>query len=324
MLKPSERIQQLADELRPQLKGSTLETSEAELRLCCVIAYLDEHEASVHPDSPCPSRDGCDPASSQAKWIRAADGTTLESGEYEVVETHARDDAPILRRGDRFTVPAPETARYGYWQILTYHDETAKRAESTWVSVARRIGPIHPAPASPPGEDNPEQVASELWSHVAARHQGERDEALAKLAASEARRQWLFSARDEAREFCERELVTAREALASSEARCNQLTGELAELDTVTNRLHSMVIEPLEAKLTESEATVARLRKQLEGAETVVVAARKVIVGNNGYQDIRQALAALDQSQPEPAGELLPRKKHELVIIGPDRTEPAS
>ncbi len=48
-MKPSERIAQLADSLRPHLKGTKLETTEAELHLCCVITYLDEAEERRHP-----------------------------------------------------------------------------------------------------------------------------------------------------------------------------------------------------------------------------------------------------------------------------------
>lgn len=46
---PSERVSKLADELRPKLKGTALETSEVELRFTCLLAYLDERETQLHP-----------------------------------------------------------------------------------------------------------------------------------------------------------------------------------------------------------------------------------------------------------------------------------
>jgi len=60
-VKPSERIQQLADEICPLMKGSALETSEAELRLCCVITYLDEQAAASEPPKASNSYNLSDP-----------------------------------------------------------------------------------------------------------------------------------------------------------------------------------------------------------------------------------------------------------------------
>ncbi|HYQ30398.1 MAG TPA: hypothetical protein VER04_24380 [Polyangiaceae bacterium] len=84
-----------------------------------------------------------------------------------------------------------------------------------------------------------------------------------------------------------------REGVAESEGLVAELRVELAKRDEKIDTVRDILREARD------------LRAEIAKREALVVAARGVIVGNNGYQDIRRALAAIEQPQAEPGREIV-------------------
>jgi len=243
-----------------------------------------------------------------------------ERGHDDGAHELARDDNPTLATMPLDYDHSPETAWCdGFECAMNYRDDP------NWAELPAPLNPYHPAncaacrcnrasdPSMPherlcPFRDGPKLTpcARCLAPHEA--HDGIGGESCGRcLALDEATAELLRVKAENGR--LETELTEAsRQALLFNRALQNSAAAEYR----AAHDLSCYVTQHPEtlAKLTESERLVSELRAELAKREAVVAAAREVSglwrdCVARPYTTLREALSALDQSQPEPVREIM-------------------
>src|SRR6478752_888668 len=323
-MKPSERIAQLADSLRPHLKGTSLETSEVELRFCCVITYLDEAEERRHPIAKArPEKAPETKLLVSDSWQRSKIASDPE------VDTEA--GLPLPLKFEPTPMISEPLSPESFAAAAAFH--------------------AHPAPPSSPGEDKPERALEGCAKHGHIHcTECQREHAVRRI------REERDHYRDKKQEGDQRE-ASLLDDIGQFREELERVRAEKARLETKL-REHADA-DGIRAELAKREAelkslfVVAEAARELSGTcrklQSVVEAARYIVrlkhhpMGEQHDENAMASLmlrldelddAALEQPQAEPEREIVVgltcqwHEEHEAddgtITTGPDCGEPAT